>query len=173
MIIADMDIVFTHGADLVFFRKYYQSIFGEIGKTELEIIKENPDHLITLQSDDVILGHCIWHESNTRSHPNGTHRDDKDRKILEEELGVEGHFIELHEVWLKEDKRGRGLGKLFFDYFEDMVKSRDYRFIVYYADHPAALKICRNRGYKESYGVELDGITGDGGVFQVFAKEFC
>jgi len=166
-----MDILFTHGVDLESFKKYYQVIFGKVGDTELDIIKENPDHLITFHSEDAILGHCIWHDSNTRSHPNGAPRDDKDRQILEDELGVIGEFTEVHELCLEEEKRGRGLGTFFFDYFENMVESRGIRYIVYYADHPAALSICRKRGYRESYGVELDGIKGEGGVFYVLAKE--
>jgi GNAT superfamily N-acetyltransferase len=59
--------------------------------------------------------------------------------------------VELHEVWLRKDSRGRSFGSAFFDYFESMVREMGYRHIVYYADHPAALAICRARGYREGW----------------------
>ena len=47
--------------------------------------------------------------------------------------------------------RGRGYGKKFFDFFEAFLKKRGHDSLVYYADHPAALAICRQRGCKEEY----------------------
>jgi len=66
--------------------------------------------------------------------------------------------------------RGRGFGSAFFQYFEDMVREKGYDSIVYYADHPAAMSICLKRGYRQAYGVELDGITGERSRYYVLAK---
>ena len=166
-----MEPRFVQGCSLERFKDYYREIVGEVGETELRIIGEDPRRLIVWLLDNEIVGHAIWHPSNTVAHPNGEPRECDDRRILEEDLGVAGDFVELHEVWLREDSRGRGFGSTFFDYFESMVKEIGYRHIVYYADHPAALAICRARGYREGWGVELDGISGEGGRFYVLAKE--
>jgi len=47
--------------------------------------------------------------------------------------------------------RGNGYGKRFFEFFEEFIKRKGYDSFVYYADHPAALAICRKRGYLEDY----------------------
>jgi len=47
--------------------------------------------------------------------------------------------------------RGKGYGKKFFAFFEEFMRKKDYDSIIYYAFHPAALTICRQRGYKEDY----------------------
>ena len=166
-----MDVEFLHGCDAERFRDYYRMVLGEPGATELSIIDEDPQRLIVWLAGNAIVGHAIWHPSNTRAHPGGEPREPEDRSILEQGLGVFGDFVELHEVGLREDRRGRGYGSDFFEYFESMVKRLGYRHIVYYADHPAALAICRARGYRECYGVELDGVGGKGGRFHVLAKD--
>ena len=121
------------------------------------------------RDNGVLVGHTIWHASNTKQHQEGNPRDPEDKQILEE-LKVTGDFIELHEIWLSDSHRGRGYGTKFFEYFENMVKEKGFKSIVYYADHPAALSICLSRGYKYAYGVELDGITGQRARFYVLAK---
>ncbi len=65
--------------------------------------------------------------------------------------------MELHEVWLAVEQREKGYGKRFFEFFEDFISRRGHRTIVYYADDSAALAICRERGYKEAYGVMAGG----------------
>ena len=162
---------FIHGCELNRFKEYYRGIVGELGETEHRLVSEDPDQLIVWLEGDEIVGHAIWHTSNTAAHPGGEPREDEDRRILEEALRVKGVFVELHEVWLRETSRGRGNGSAFFAYFESMARSGGFRQIVYYADHPAALAICRARGYREAWGVELDGIRGQGGRFYVLAKE--
>lgn len=166
-----MALRFIHGYALDQFKEYYRDIVGELGETEHRLVTEDPDQLIVWLGGDEIVGHAIWHTSNTVTHPGGEPREADDRRILEKDLGVKGVFVELHEVWLMETNRGMGHGSAFFAYFESMVKSRGFRQIVYYADHPAALAICRARGYKEAWGVELDGIRGHGGRFYILAKE--
>ena len=166
-----MTIRFIHGFDLAGFKEYYKAVRGELGSTEEDLIKEKPERLIVWMEDSQVLGHAIWHASNTERHPDGDRREEMDRRLLEEELGVRGDFVELHEVWLDERHRGRGLGKAFFDHFEGFSRKKGFRYIVYYADHPAALAICRERRYKEAYGVELEGIDGERGTFYVLSKE--
>jgi GNAT superfamily N-acetyltransferase len=141
------------------FLKYYMSARGEMGSTEEGIVKESPEHLIVWEDDDEILGHAIWHSSDTESHPDGSRREEDDREVLLELLGGPAAFVELHEIWLLEEHRGKGYGEAFLDLFEDMMTEKGFRHIVYYADHPAALAICRRRGYREAHGVELDGGT--------------
>ena len=162
---------FIHGYDITRFREYYRGVAGELGETELRLVTEDPDRLIVWLEGEEIVGHAIWHPSDTSAHPGGDPREEEDRRILEDRLGVRGGFAELHEVWLMETSRGRGHGSAFFDYFEAMAESRGFTRIVYYADHPAARAICRARGYREAWGVELDGIRGQGGRFYVLAKE--
>ncbi len=163
-------VEFSHGGDTEELRAYLQELGLSLGETEERLIKEKPERLIMWRDEGMLVGHTIWHASNTKQHPDGTPREEEDNHILEEELGVEGDFIELHEIWLADTYRGRGYGSAFFNYFEDMVKEKGYPSIVYYADHPAAMSICMKRGYRQAFGVELDGITGERARYYVLAK---
>lgn len=147
------------GCDMVEFRGYYKKARGELNAIEESIILGDPDHLIVWRDGPEIIGHAIWHESNTEEHREGAPRDTKDKELLEKLLGGKRDFVELHELWLREEHRGKGYGKEFFKFFERLVAERGHDSIVYYANDPAALAICRERGYKEAYGVELDGET--------------
>ena len=164
-------VTFSHGGDVKELRAHLESLGLSLGPTEERLITEKPERLILWREDGALVGHAIWHASNTKVHPDGKPRNAEDRHILEDELGVEGDFIELHEIWLSDTYRGRGYGSEFFKCFEDMVKEKGYHTIVYYADHPAAMSICLKRGYREAYGVELDGITGERSRYYVLAKE--
>ena len=163
-------VTFSHGGDIEELRAYLESLGLDLGPTEEQLIRENPERLIMWRDNGTLVGHTIWHASNTKQHQEGNPRDPEDIQILEEELKVTGHFIELHEIWLSDSHRGRGYGTKFFEYFENMVKEKGFKSIVYYADHPAALSICLGRGYRHAYGVELDGITGQRARFYVLAK---
>ena len=165
-----MAVEFSHGEDIMELREHLEGLGLSLGSTEERLIRENPERLIMWRDEGELVGHTIWHASNTRDHPNGEPREEDDKRILEESLHVVGDFIELHEIWLADDYRGRGYGSAFFDYFEDMVKRKGFKSIVYYADHPAARSICRKRGYNEAETVELDGITGERGLYYVLAK---
>jgi len=162
-------IDFVHGCQIEELEEYFKRIGLSFGETERQLIMENPDRLIVWRENGTIVGHTIWHSSNTQVHPDGEPRELDDRHILEDELGVKGDFIELHEIWLSDESRGKGYGTQFFDYFEKMARQKGYQSIVYYADHPAAMSICRRRGYNEAYGVELDGITGQRSTFYVLS----
>jgi GNAT superfamily N-acetyltransferase len=70
--------------------------------------------------------------------------------------GPKDNIIELHEIWLRKKYRGKGYGKRFFEFFEELIGRKGYDSVVYYADHPAALAICRRRGYTEDY-LESEG----------------
>ncbi|MDH5780036.1 MAG: GrpB family protein [Candidatus Bathyarchaeota archaeon] len=76
---------------------------------------------------------------------------------MERLLGGKKDFVELHEIWLMTEYRGRDYGKKFFDFFEAFLKKRGHDSIVYYADHPAAITICRRRGCKEEEYLESIG----------------
>jgi GNAT superfamily N-acetyltransferase len=71
--------------------------------------------------------------------------------MLRRLIGTKKDFIELHEIWLKTKHRGNGHGKKFFQFFENFAKKRGYNSITYYTDNPAAIAICRKRGYKEDF----------------------
>jgi len=147
------------GCDLEEFKEYYkrngfagEQGTGELGITEEKIVSQNPAHLIVWRENNEIIGDAIWHETSTDEHRKGDPRDREDRRILRKLCGGKrDNFVELHEIWLMKEYRGKGYGKRFFDYFEDFVRKKGFESFVYYADHPAALAICRKRAYKEDY----------------------
>ena len=145
------------GCDLEEFRRHYRTLElpapreSKLGEVEEMIVKQDPAHLIVWREGDAILGHAIWHEASTDEHRDGDPRDREDREVLERLLGGKRDLVELHELWLKRAYRGRGYGKMFFEFFEDFIRSRGHDTIVYYTDHPAAIAICRKRGYKEDH----------------------
>ena len=132
-------------------RKEFRENYDDLYDTEEEIVKDNHSHLIVMIEDKMIIGWAIWHESNTREHQKGSSRDEEDIKILEDLTNGRFPVIELHELWIKEAYRGKGYGKQFFEFFEEFVISKGYDKIVYYANNESAIKLCRKRGYKESY----------------------
>ena len=151
-------VEFVVGCDLEEFKEYYKRNgyvgelgTGELGITEEKIVTQEPSHLIVWRENDKIIGHAIWHETNTEEHRKGDPRDKEDREILRNLLGEKRDFVELHEIWLMKEYRGKGYGKKFFAFFEEFMRKKDYDSIIYYAFHPAALTICRQRGYKEDY----------------------
>jgi GNAT superfamily N-acetyltransferase len=156
------------GCELEEFRRYYKKLpedkewqrrFGEgtFGfspepSTSWErILTQNPSQFIVVRNDNEIIGHLVWHESNTEEHREGDARDEEDRHILRQLLGGKGEFVELHEIWLRQKHRGKGYGKKLFRFFEDFIRKEGYDSIIYYADHPTGVAICRKRGYKEAY----------------------
>ncbi|MFQ5951638.1 MAG: GNAT family N-acetyltransferase [Candidatus Geothermarchaeales archaeon] len=153
-------MTFVVGCDFEEFRHYYNDAIGKLGKDEGYWIEVDPSHLVVWRENGEIVGHAIWHESNTKEHKEGDPRDEQDRRMLERLLGGEGDFVELHEVWLREDRRGKGYGERFFEFFEDFMEKRGHDSAVYYAYHPAAVAICRKRGYSEVSGLEARGLEG-------------
>ncbi len=132
------------------------------------MVKENPSYLIIWRENDQIIGHAIWHEASTEEHRPGDPRDHDDQEILEELLGEKSDLVELHEIWLTKKHRGKGYGKAFFAFFEDFMRQQGHRNIIYYAYHPAAIAICRTRGYKEASGLEMKGLEGNIETMYVF-----
>ena len=163
-------VIFSSGGDIEKLTTHLKSIGLKLGQTERRLIAETPERLILWYYSDQIVGHAIWHSSNTKIHPDGEPRDPEEKKILEQELEVEGDFIELHEIWLADEYRGRGFGSEFFKYFENVVTSKGFKVIVYYADDPTALNICLKRGYKKAWGVDLEGINGEKSRYYILAK---
>jgi len=112
-------------------------------------IKSNFVQLIVWRENGKIVGHAVWHESNTEEHRKGSPRNKEDTEALEKLLDGKKDFVELHEWWLIETHRGKGYGNEFLDFFEVYMKSEGYFDLVFYADHPAALAAFRKHGYKE------------------------
>jgi len=160
---------FVVGCDLNQFKSYYEETIstpdylaavGESdGRTELNYVAQDPSHVILWKDRDRILGHAIWHESNTDEHRRGSPRDSYDREMLRKLIRGSLDFVELHEVWLGRKYRGRGYGERFFKFFEAFSSNRGHRGIVYYAFDNAAVAICRKHGYKEEYGAKAAGKT--------------
>ena len=150
---------FVVGCELEEFKDYYRKNgfageqgTGELGITEEKIITQDPAHLIVWRQNNEIIGDAIWHETSTEEHREGDPRDREDRETLRRLCGgKKDNIVELHEIWLIERYRGKGYGKRFFEFFEEFIRRNGYDSFVYYADHPAALAICRKRGYKEDY----------------------
>ena len=153
--------------DLNEFERYYNTIWDSIpnrehpslDEFERDIILDNPSHLIVWKKKNKIIGHTIWHETYTDKHSEQDPREDDDRKILEELIGKSKECVELHEVWLKVEYRGKGYGKKFFSFFEKYLSDSGFENIIYNTDNEAAMNICRQRGYKEGYGVKAGDYT--------------
>lgn len=158
---------FIVGYDLELFKKYYESLHDlhqfyeskglvepsskELGKSELDHIKRNPAHLIVWRQGHNIVGHTIWHETSNEEMIPGDSRDEEDRRVLRQLFGGEkDNLVELHEVWLRTEKRGKGYGNRFFDFFEGFTAERGFDGIVYYTDDLSATALCRKRGYREA-----------------------
>jgi GNAT superfamily N-acetyltransferase len=151
---------FVVGCDFGEFKRYYNKTVGNLGSAEEYWVAKDVSHLIVWRENNEIAGHAIWHESNTDEHKKGDPRDKEDKEMLKSLLGEKSNFVELHEVWLAKKHRGRGHGKKFFKFFEEFVRTTDHDAIIYYAYHPAAIAICRQRGYEEAYGLEAKGLEG-------------
>lgn len=117
--------------------------------------------LIVWREGSEVVGHAIWHETSTEEHRKGDSRDNEDRETLQRLAGEDRNLVGLHEVGLRTEHRGKGYGKRFFEFFEEFISDRGYGGIVYYAFDPAAVAICRQRGYKEEYGLEEAGPEGE------------
>jgi GNAT superfamily N-acetyltransferase len=155
---------FVVGCDLEEFKRYYRIaglhdyykavgitdvIYGELGPIEERIIKKDPSHLIVWKENDKIVGDAIWHEESIdefMKYP----QDKEIAEALEKLLGDEREFVELHEAWLEKKYRGKGYGKMFFEFFEAFARKRGFALIVYFTGDTAAKAICRKRRYKEA-----------------------
>jgi len=155
------------GCDLEEFKTYYKELaqdrewrgtFGfteELGTSWEKVLVENSDLLLVMRDNNRIIGHAIWHETSTDEHREGDPRDREDRNILRKLCGgKKDNIVELHEIWLRKKYRGKGYGNRFFEFFEDFIRKKGHDSIVYYADHHAAIAICRNRGWKEGFLVK-------------------
>jgi len=156
---------FVIGCDFQEFVRYLAKIGQYTAQGELEKLKSFLDSnlfsLIVFRENDEIIGHAIWHETNTEEHRKGDPRDKEDKEILYGFLGQKKEFVELHELWLTKEQRGKGYGKQFFDFFERHIRDKGYDSLVFYAFDPAAIAICRKRGYREAYGITEPGPYGE------------
>jgi len=163
---------FVEGCDFQEFSRYLARIGQYTVEGELDKLRNSLEsgmlNLIVFRENDEIIGHALWHETNTEEHRKGDPREKDDREILQGFMGKGKDFIELHELWLTEEHRGKGYGKQFFDFFEDYIRRKGYDSLVYDAFDPAAVAICRKRGYKEAYGIKEAGPYGNIETMYVF-----
>jgi GNAT superfamily N-acetyltransferase len=90
---------------------------------------------------------------------------EEDKQVLHQLFeGNKENLVELHEVWLKTEHRGKGYGNRFFEFFERFANKSGFDGIVYYSDNPSAISLCRKRRYKES----LEPL--EGAVWNIFVK---
>lgn len=115
----------------------------------INVVIKDPSQLIVWREDGKVVSHAVWHEGNTEEHRKGEARYREDTEAVEKLLGGKKRFVELHELWLTKEYRRKGHGEQFFTFFEDLMESKGFDDIVFYAHHPAALAICRKRGYKD------------------------
>jgi GNAT superfamily N-acetyltransferase len=166
---------FVEGCDFQEFSKYLAELGQYTANGELDRLRKNLENglfnLIVFRENHAIIGHAIWHETTTEEHRKGDPREKEDREILQGFMGKNRDFIELHELWLKKEHRGKGYGKQFFDFFEDYIRRKGCDSIVYYAFDPAAVALCRKRGYREAYGVKEAGPYGEWETNYVFYLE--
>jgi len=152
---------FVVGCDFDEFKRYLERAGRYEKEGELDwletFLRKGLLNLIVWRRNSEIVGHAIWHESNTEEHRTGDPRDEEDRETLRRLLGGRRDFVELHEVWLLDEYRGKGYGEGFFEFFEEYMQSKGYDGIVFYAHHPAALTICHKRGYREGGFVNIEG----------------
>ena len=97
----------------------------------MRVVVEDPSQLIVWSEDNKVVGHAVWHESNTEEHRKRDPRDEEDREALERLLGSKKDFIELHEMWLIKEYRGKGYGEMFHDFFEKFMKDKGYSDLVF------------------------------------------
>lgn len=163
---------FVEGCDFREFGAYLTKLGLYVGEGELDRLKNRLEsgqsNLIVFRENGEIIGHAIWHESNTEEHSEGSPREKEDREILQGFMEKSKGFVELHELWLTKEHRGKGYGKQFFDFFEAYIERKGYDSIVYYAFDPAAVAICRKRGYREAYGLKEAGPYGSIETMYVF-----
>lgn len=163
---------FIEGCNFEEFKAYLAKIGQYTKRGELEKLKgyldSNHFNLIVFRKNDKVIGQAIWRESNTEEHRKGDLRDKEDKEILHRFFGGKKDFVELHELWLTTEHRGKGYGKQFFNFFEDYMQSKGYDSIIFYAFDPAAVAICRKRGYREAYGVKEAGPYGNIETMYVF-----
>jgi len=132
---------------------------GGLEPFEEEFLRDDPTQLIVWGDNQEVYGWIIWHPSRVKDHGDSTPRDDTDMKILTNLIGENEEFIELHELWLREEYRGKGYGAKIFDFFENFVLERGFKHFVYYAFNPAATHLCRKRGYREEFNEQLQWHT--------------
>lgn len=141
---------FEVGYDIKELREYWNRN-GYDGNLDnlMNVVVKDPSQLIVWRENDKIVGHAVWHESNTEEHRKDNPGDKEDRAALKKLLGKKKGFVELHEWWLIETYRGKGYGNEFLDFFEAWMKNHGHSDLVFYADHPAALAAFRKHGYRE------------------------
>jgi hypothetical protein len=104
---------FDVGCDFEELREYWNrnGYDGNLDHLRNVVIKDS-SQLIVWKENGRIVGHAVWHESNTEEHRKGDPRDKEDIEVLEKLLGEKKDFVELHEIWLIKEYRGKGYGNV-------------------------------------------------------------
>jgi GNAT superfamily N-acetyltransferase len=125
---------FDVGCDLEELREYWNrsGYDGNLDHLTNAVIKDS-SQLIVWKENNKIVGHAVWHESNSEEHRKGDPREKEDTETLKKLLGGKKDFVELHEIWLIKEYRGKGYGEMFHDFFEKLMKNKGYSDIVFYA----------------------------------------
>lgn len=155
-----MTVSFELGCSITEFQQYYETVQENPSGVEMRLLKENPEHLIIWREGSEIVGHALWHKASTDEHQKGDSRNPEDKAVLRELFSGKRELVELHEVWLKKEHRRKGYGHQFFAFFEKFMRGKQQTEIAYYAYHPAALTICRSRGYREGGPLQQPGFEG-------------
>ena len=84
---------FVVGCELEEFKGYW-SRSGYHGPLDhlINVVVKDPTQLIVWKEDDKIVGHSVWHETNTDEHRKGDPRDKEDKQALERLLGGKMNF---------------------------------------------------------------------------------
>jgi GNAT superfamily N-acetyltransferase len=126
---------FFTGCDFEEFKRYLERAGRYEKEGELDwletFLRKGLLNLIVWRLDGEVVGNAIWHESNTDEHRKGDPRDEEDREALRRLLGGKRDFVELHEVWLLDEYRGKGYGERFFEFFEEYMRRKGYDRIVF------------------------------------------
>ena len=82
---------FDEGCDFQEFSGYLVKLGLYTGKRELDGLRSRLEsgrfNLIVFRENDEIIGHAIWHETNTEEHRKGDPREKDDKEILHGFLG--------------------------------------------------------------------------------------
>jgi len=104
-----------------------------------------------------VVGTAIWHESNTDEHRKGDPKHEEDREALLRRLVRSGILLGGVRFGFWKSIEKKVMARCFFELFEEYMRSKGYERIVFYANHPATLAICRKRGYKKGGCIDIEG----------------
>lgn len=93
MLRTDENMRFDVGCDLKELEEYWgrSGYDGNLGYLIKAVVKDS-SQLIVWRDNNEVVGHAVWHETNTEEHRKGYARDREDREALEKLLGKKKEF---------------------------------------------------------------------------------